>query len=134
MKYRKKPIVVDAIQWTGHNTKEAMEFVGTDNIIAYTTYFEIKRIEGNLKVSEMDWIVKGVKGEFYPCKPDIFKETYEKVEDKELKFNEDQYMKGVTKEDVKKVENILLNLNIGLSKKQVIQTEVLVRDLLKECD
>ena len=77
MKFRKKPIVIDAMQWTGHNTKEIYNFVGTNNIIAYGDHFKIKTLEGNHKVILSDWIIKGIKGEFYPCKPDIFKETYE---------------------------------------------------------
>ena len=77
-KYRKKPIVIDAMQWTGHNTKECMNFVGMDKIIAFPKHFEIKTLEGNHKVTKNDWIIKGVQSEFYPCKPDIFEQTYEK--------------------------------------------------------
>ena len=78
-KFRKKPVVIETVQWTGHNTKEIFDFVGIDNIIAYASYFMIKTLEGNHKVRTNDWVIKGIKGEFYPCKPDIFEETYEEV-------------------------------------------------------
>jgi len=61
MKYRKKPIVIEAYQ--------------TDRDI------EIVTLEGVMKGNAGDWIITGVKGEQYPCKPDIFKETYEEVEE-----------------------------------------------------
>lgn len=84
-RYRKKPIEVEAVQFTRRNIVEVMEF--TNNQIEITTeirmngkmYAEIETIEGIMKVSENDYIIKGVNGEFYPCKPDIFKKTYEKV-------------------------------------------------------
>jgi len=78
-KYKKKPVIVEAIQWTGHNTKEVLDFIGRDKIIAYFNYFEIKTLEGNMRVNIKDWIIKGVEGEFYPCKPEIFEKTYEKL-------------------------------------------------------
>lgn len=62
-KFRKKPIIIKAIQWTGHNTKECMEFVDFNNIIAFPFYFEIKTLEGNMIVNKGDWIIKGVKGD-----------------------------------------------------------------------
>lgn len=82
-KYRKKPVVIEAIRWTGDNFDELMSLV--------TELEEPFResIDGKLKVFTMegvmianpsDWIIKGIKGEFYPCKPDIFKDTYEEVE------------------------------------------------------
>ena len=56
--FRKKPVVIEAIQWTGHNTRESMDFAGIDNIIAYYDYFEIKSLEGNHKVTKGNWIIK----------------------------------------------------------------------------
>jgi len=78
MKFRKKPVVIDAVQFTG-NFDEIERFVGGD---ANFTNGElvIATLEGALHASRNDWIIKGVKGEFYPCKPDIFEATYEAVE------------------------------------------------------
>lgn len=85
LKYRKKPIVVDAIQYTGMNFKEILEFIGGDDerdkISIHQNHIFIKTLEGDMKAESGDFIIKGVKGEFYPCKPDIFYETYEVVED-----------------------------------------------------
>ena len=82
MKYRKKPVEIDAIRWDGENINEIFEFCQT----AYTDYgtghreVKIQTLEGPMSASVGDYIIKGVKGEFYPCKPDIFEMTYEKVE------------------------------------------------------
>lgn len=91
-KYRKKPVVVEAIQWTGSNLEEIRNFVGSDLIEEYVEFFDIKRtlnkmlvdiaidtLEGTMRVDYGDYIIKGVQGEFYPCKPDIFEQTYEEV-------------------------------------------------------
>lgn len=82
-KYRKKPVVVEAVRWTG-SMRPVIELVGQD----LPTYGEgrngslrITTLEGDMEVSPGDYIIKGVQGEFYPCKPDIFEASYEKVED-----------------------------------------------------
>lgn len=91
-KYRKKPVVVEAVRWTGSNLEEIRNFVGSDLIEECVELFDIKRtlkemlvdiaidtLEGTMRVDYVDYIIKGVKGEFYPCKPDIFLKTYEEV-------------------------------------------------------
>jgi hypothetical protein len=83
MKYRKKPIVIEAVQWTGDNLTEMSNFMPS-NIWELTggelSALEIKTLEGNHLAMPKDFIIKGVKGEFYPCKPDIFEMTYEAAE------------------------------------------------------
>lgn len=84
MKYRKKPVVIEAIQIEKKDLFGEMEkivnFVGEDNLdFDYdTSEVFISTLEGNMKLSPDDYIIKGVQGEFYPCKPDIFEATYEK--------------------------------------------------------
>ena len=78
-KYRKKPVVVEAIQWTGDNTFEIMKWVGYKAYFWDTLY--IKTLEGDHRASVGDYIIKGIEGEFYPCKLDIFEKTYEPVEE-----------------------------------------------------
>ena len=80
-KYIKKPVVIDAIQWTGKNHKDVLDFTeGTSSYKPFDVkYFIIPTLEGGMIAFVGDWIIKGVKGEFYPCKPDIFEMTYEKV-------------------------------------------------------
>ena len=78
MKYRKKPVEVEAIQFTGSNYDEIMAFCPDLKFTALQTPI-IKTLEGDMMVSNKDWIVKGVEGEFYPVKPDIFKQTYEVI-------------------------------------------------------
>jgi hypothetical protein len=79
-KYRKKPVVIEAVEWTGSNFVEIEEFISK----AFFKYaidgaLLIETLEGLMAAKVGDYIIKGVKGEFYPCKPDIFEETYERV-------------------------------------------------------
>ena len=87
MKYRKKPVVIDAIQWNGDNIEKIMAFMypeepqymgnqfsNADDIIGINT------LEGLMIANIKDWIIRGVKNEIYPCKPDIFEMTYDLVE------------------------------------------------------
>ncbi len=92
MKYRKKLLVIEAIQWNGKNFNEISYFTGDwhGNKVAHedaeesalkTGNLSISTIKGVMTASKGDFIIKGVNGEFYPCKPDIFEKTYELVED-----------------------------------------------------
>lgn len=88
-KFRKKPVIIEAIQFDGENRQDIIAWMlssaenaarnlylnptDDDNELSITT------LEGVMHVSENDWVIKGVKGEFYPCKPDIFEATYEEV-------------------------------------------------------
>jgi hypothetical protein len=80
MKFRKKPVVIEAMQWTGENTTELLHWMFPDiEPEATANNLTIKTIEGEMRATPMDWIIRGIKGEFYPCKPDIFDQTYEPV-------------------------------------------------------
>lgn len=88
MKYRKKPVVIEAIQWNGNNLYETLCFMNCSDGVEpetishnYKNEITIKTLEGDMKVSVGDYIIKGIKGEFYPCKPDIFEASYEKVKE-----------------------------------------------------
>ncbi|QIG58716.1 MazG-like nucleotide pyrophosphohydrolase [Gordonia phage DatBoi] len=78
-KYRKKPAVIEAIQLGIFNTEAVEEFVGGDLGTHSDGGLVIATLEGAMRASIGDYIIKGVQGEFYPCKPDIFAETYEEV-------------------------------------------------------
>lgn len=77
MKFRNKPVVIDAIQWTGDNIEEIGEFLVDVRWAPVGHNVVISTREGDMVASPNDWIIKGVAGEFYPCKPDIFAATYE---------------------------------------------------------
>ena len=87
MKYRKKPVEIEAIQWTGDNYDEICKFVGKP--LAFSAMprdnsyprLAIDTLEGEMTATVNDYIIKGVKGECYPCKPDIFLQTYEEVKE-----------------------------------------------------
>lgn len=81
MKYRKKPVVIEAVQWSGSNWHEIYAFAEHAVYISDQATLNVITLEGALSASDDDWIIKGVQGEFYPCKPDIFEATYEAVEE-----------------------------------------------------
>jgi hypothetical protein len=81
-KYVKKPVTIEALQWMGENLNEVRDFVGEHLQFKYRSgvpRIYIKTLEGDLFAAVGDYIIKGVNGEFYPCKPDIFEQTYEEV-------------------------------------------------------
>ena len=83
-RFRKKPIVVMAVHWVGDNYIEIKDFCN-ENIDSGNDgrTLLIKTLEGVMEVSMFDWIIKGANGEYYPCKEDIFKKTYDEVKDEE---------------------------------------------------
>ena len=83
-KYKKKPIVIEAIQFDGKNYSECYQFMNINYKYICVLNDRVKKIpiktlEGTMTASVGDYIIKGVNGEFYPCKPDIFEKTYEEV-------------------------------------------------------
>ena len=83
--YETKPCQIVAEQWTGKNIEEIIEFVGNDASFDYSKekpILTIKTLEGDMKASVDDYIIKGLRGEFYPCKPDVFEKKYEKTDAK----------------------------------------------------
>lgn len=84
-KFVKKPVVVEAIQYNGINITEIESFLVSKLPTVWSsvedTQLIIPTLEGDMKVSKGDYVIKGIKGEFYPCKPDVFEKTYDVVED-----------------------------------------------------
>lgn len=85
-KYKKKPIVIDAVQWKGTWNDEIAEFTKDKQGREFSFYefgvLYIKTLEGLMVANVGDYIIKGIKGEFYPCAKEIFEQTYESVESK----------------------------------------------------
>lgn len=82
-KYRTKPCEIEALEWTGNFDREMSLFVfGNATIKGTKAPYEmvIHTLEGDMKASIGDFIIKGLRGEFYPCKPDVFHKKYELVE------------------------------------------------------
>ena len=85
MFYRKKPVVIQAIQWKGDNRDEIFKFCpecyfNVDFVTAKPNLV-IRTLEGDMQASVKDFVIKGVNGEYYACKPDVFEKTYEFVTD-----------------------------------------------------
>lgn len=84
--YRKKPVEIQALQWTGDNIEEMMTFVSDDSLFFSMDDDDkiedlyITTLEGDMKANVGDYIIKGLKGEFYPCSEEIFVMSYDKVE------------------------------------------------------
>ena len=80
-KFRKKPIVIEAMQFTGTNWADLVAWSGIEwHLDDIAVAVKVRTLEGELWADKDDWIIRGIKGEFYPCKPDIFAATYESVE------------------------------------------------------
>lgn len=89
--FRKKPVVIDAVRWLGWNWNEVCDFVPVPDVAVGDEENMVTReglsrmpiiihtLEGDMRAEIGDWIIRGVKGEYYPCKPDIFSMTYEPV-------------------------------------------------------
>jgi hypothetical protein len=82
VKFRKKPVVIDAVQWTGDNLQDICEEFGNTESFFIDGHDKlcIRTLEGIMESKSGDWIIRGVKGEFYSCDSTIFEMTYEKVE------------------------------------------------------
>lgn len=79
-KYRKKPVTIEAMIFTGHNANEVEAWIerpAEEGSWGYCDFWEIETLEGTMTARPGDYIIRGVQGEFYPCKPDIFEQTYE---------------------------------------------------------
>jgi hypothetical protein len=91
-KYRKKPVIIEAVQFNGFNKKNGQvdlserpewlisEFGKKVIFFDKRNTLTIKTLEGNMTANIGDWIIKGVNGEYYPCKPSVFEQTYELIE------------------------------------------------------
>ena len=110
-KFRKKPIEIEAVQWTGDNHREMFNFLGGEDeeyiqATGVNFYIDWNKVNGGLIIKTLegehiasigDWIIKGVQGEYYPCKPDIFETTYEvgkKEEYHPIDSDNDHYQMG----------------------------------------
>lgn len=95
MKYRKKPVVINAIQFQSDDIKNILNWIegfGVKymDVIQYNPHqhiYEVATFEGPFVIRDDDWLIRGVAGEFYPCKPGIFEQTYERVSEGEISTN-----------------------------------------------
>ena len=75
----KKPVEIEALQWTGYNLDEVLDFTKSKSNIKMHNQLVIQTLEGDMVATIGDFIIKGIKGEFYPCKEDIFHLTYNTI-------------------------------------------------------
>lgn len=85
-RFRKKPVVIEAIQWTGDNLEECKAFLGDDyggheaeRRMDGASDIRVYTLEGSHVANKGDWLIRGIAGEHYPCKPSVFDKTYEVV-------------------------------------------------------
>jgi hypothetical protein len=89
MKFRKKPVVIDAVQWLNEPDGDSLKLIlamahGEDRVLFAadgTADLLIPTLEGEMRAKVGDWIIRGVKNEIYPCKPDIFEALYDPAEE-----------------------------------------------------
>lgn len=83
-RFRKKPVVIEAMQFTDDNKNQVFNWITCNVVPAWDTNgnpaLKIQTLEGDMLAQLGDWVIKGVKGEFYPCKEDIFLATYDQVD------------------------------------------------------
>lgn len=79
-RYKTKPCVIEAIQYDGSNVEEIRKFIGESFEVKTIEGIYIRTLEGIMKASVGDYIIKGLRGEYYPCKPNVFKSKYEVIE------------------------------------------------------
>lgn len=82
-KFRKKPVVIEAMIFTGDNANEIAQWIGGEDAEfnwGFCNFWEIETLEGTMMAYPGDYIIKGVVGEHYPCRADIFEQTYEDME------------------------------------------------------
>ncbi len=118
MKYRKKPVVIEAIKWIGNNLNEIVLFTGQHNLECGGNKLKIKTLEGNMIASLGDYIIKGLQGEFYSCKPDIFNKTYEIIQERnimERQLIEVQYPVLDHTESVANISIVKTKVNQGIT-------------------
>ena len=110
-KFVKKPVVIEAIQYNGENIEAIEDFVGKKLSTVMSSDVDVKLIiptlEGYMKALKGDYIIKGIKGEFYPCKPDIFKQSYNMIKENNgiLSEGEKRVRKSFNPSALKRVEN-----------------------------
>lgn len=80
-KYKTKPCEIEAIQYDGSNIKEIRNFIGKSFEVRTVEGIYIRTLEGIMRASVGDYVIKGLRGEFYPCKPDVFEKKYELIEE-----------------------------------------------------
>ena len=86
-KYRTKPCEIEAVQWNGDNLDEIIQFADKKNLMvkfkqnAKAPELKIKTLEGDMEASVNDYIIRGLRGEYYPCKPDVFEKKYELIKE-----------------------------------------------------
>ncbi len=78
-KYITVPVTIEAVQWTGNNYADIFQFIGANDHSYTRGELVIHTLEGDMKASINDYIIKGLRGEFYPCKPDVFVQKYKEV-------------------------------------------------------
>ena len=130
MEYRKKPVIVDAVRWDGKNLTEMSDCIGHEGFWHKYGQLFIRTLEGTMTAEAGDWIIKGVKGEFYPCKPDIFAATYEAVEPRFTAEDQKELEDGVIAEIDKQNAHIEKTGELqgpGMTEKEKVLAKTLIQ-------
>ena len=135
MKFRTKPCEIEAVQWEGHNLDEIIKFTnGLEKHIIRVEGLEpvifISTLEGDMKASVGDYIIRGLRGEYYPCKPDVFHAKYEPCEEQEQREEQEQHkMNKQEKEDfiIRKtyeLNRIFVNYKVSKDKQKAMNEQM----------
>lgn len=130
MKFRTKPCEIEATKWTGRNVKEIMRFVKNESAVITNGVLIIKTLEGDMVASAGDYIIRGLRGEYYPCKPDVFHAKYEPCEEQEQREEQEQHkMNKQEKEDLiirktYELNRIFVNYKVSKDKQKAMNEQM----------
>jgi len=107
-KYRKKPVVIEALKYErDKNISSCLDFCPDMIYNQQDNEYDIVTLEGSMRITKGDYIIKGVSGEFYPCKPDIFRKTYEKVAISKTETTSCRYCRGIESHGIVAVKTVI---------------------------
>nr|DAQ03111.1 MAG TPA: PGDYG protein [Caudoviricetes sp.] len=130
MKYITKPCEIEAVEWTGKNAAEILQFTNTENVNIVFGIPVISTFNGEMRADVGDYIIRGLRGEYYPCKPDVFHAKYEPCEEQEQREEQEQHkMNKQEKEDfiIRKtyeLNRIFVNYKVSKDKQKAMNEQM----------
>ena len=130
MKYITKPCEIEAVEWTGKNATEILQFTNTENVNIVFGIPVISTFNGEMRADVGDYIIRGLRGEYYPCKPDVFHAKYEPCEEQEQREEQEQHkMNKQEKEDLiirktYELNRIFVNYKVSKDKQKAMNEQM----------
>lgn len=124
MRYIAKPCEIEAVEWTGKNAAEILQFANTQNIDITNGVPVIKTLEGEMRADVGDYIIRGLRGEYYPCKPDVFHAKYEPCEEQEQHKMNKQEKEDFIIRKTYELNRIFVNYKVSKDKQKAMNEQM----------